>query len=234
MINRTRSIFAAGALLAVAALAVAAQDGWTLKRAPKEGEELKFRMKASIDFQGTDFSFAALIKEKVLRVEADGTYTVESDQLEGKASFAGQEVDVPSQGATISVYKPAGDVVEIRGADTSASAYRMANLNNIYYPEKPIKVGESWTKEIKADTKTGALDATATYKLLAEEKVGSHDTLKIEAKVTEKGNDGASAEFTAWLSKTDFGIVKMTGDWKNAPLAGAPGPVNAKVEMNRE
>jgi len=234
MINRTRTLFAAGTLFAVAALAVAAQDGWTLKRTPKEGEEMKFRLKASIDFSGTEITMTGLVVEKTLKVDADGTYTVQSEQRETKVSFAGQEMEPPSQGPSVSVYRANGEVVEIRGPETSPASYRMANLNNLFTPDKPVKVGESWTKEIKADSKTGAVDATATYKVVAEEKVGTLDTLKIEGKASEKGGEAASADFTIWVNKADASMVKMTGDWKNAPFPGAPGPINAKVEMTRE
>jgi hypothetical protein len=142
-------------------------------------------------------------------------------------------MDVPDQAASVTVYKAGGEVVELRGSETSANGYRMANLNNLFEPAGEIKPGDTWTKEIKGDTKTGSVDATAKFKFIGEEKVGSKDAIKIEANFAEKSGDGAKSDYTIWLDKTDFSMLKTTGKWVNVPMASAPAPLNGTIEINR-
>ena len=153
--NKSFRIVTAGiAMLSVAAVAFAAQ-GILIKRTPKEGDVLKYRLKAEIEFAGTNATFGGLVTEKVLKVAADGTYEIESSQSEAKVVLGGQEMEVPDQGATVTAFKPGGEVVEIRGNDANANNYRMANLNNLFEPTSEVKPGDTWTREIKGDTKTG-------------------------------------------------------------------------------
>jgi hypothetical protein len=231
--NKSFRIVTAGiAMLSVAAVALAAQ-GILIKRTPKEGDVFKYRIKAEIEIAGTNATFSGLTSEKVLKVAADGTYEIESSQSEGKAVFGGQEMEIPDQGASVTVYKPGGEVVELRGNETNANSYRMANLNNLFEPTSEVKPGDTWIREIKGDTKTGAVDATAKYKFVGEEKVGSKDAIKIEANFAEKGADGAKSDYTIWLDKADFSMLKTAGKWINVPMAGSPAPLNGTVEVTR-
>lgn len=231
--NKSFRIVTAGiAMLSVAAVAFAAQ-GILIKRTPKEGDVFKYRIKAEIEIAGTNATFSGLTTEKVLKVAADGTYEIESSQSEGKAVFGGQEMEIPDQGASVTVYKPGGEVVELRGNETNANSYRMANLNNLFEPTSEVKPGDTWTREIKGDAKTGSVDATAKYKFVGEEKIGSKDALKIEANFAEKGGDGAKSDYTIWLDKADFTMLKTAGKWINVPMAGAPAPLNGTVEVTR-
>jgi len=230
--NFRHAIGASLALLAVTAVA-GLQDTYTLKRKPAVGETSKYRIKAEIDISGQTAVFTALSQEKIIAVGAEGGYTQETSQLEGKVSIAGQEIEVPDQGASTTVFGPSGDIVEIRGTNVTPSAYRMGTLNNFFEPKAPIKVGDTWTHEIKEDTSKGILAATAEFKLLAVEQVDGADALKIEGKVKEK-TGGAAAEYTIWLKKDSAQMVRLDGKWINAPLEGAPGPVNATITIRRE
>jgi hypothetical protein len=224
-------------LLAVAATATAfaVVDGLSVARKPKEGEQIRYRMVADVDFSGMPIKANFLIAEKVTKIEADGSYKVEQSQLEGKIDVGGQEQDLPTSGATTTVYTKDGDVKEIAGDQTTPDTYRLANLGILRDPGKTLNVGDAWTYEIKADKKTGAVAAKADYKILAEEKVGSWDTLKIKATVKEtEGTDPASSDGTVWISKADGSTVKMESKWTNAPFPGAPAPINATVKMDRE
>jgi hypothetical protein len=231
--NKSFRIVGAGiAMLSVAAFAATIQ-GVLIKRTYKEGDVAKYRIKAELEIAGTNATFTGLTTEKVLKVNADGTYEVESSQTEAKAVFGGQEMDIPDQGASVTVYKPGGEIVELRGPNVNADGYRMGNLNNFFEPTAAVKVGDTWTKELKADSKTGATDATAKFKYVADEKVGARDTIKIEVNFAEKAAEGAKSDYTIWLDKTDFTMVKTTGKWINVPMAGAPAPLNGTVELTR-
>ncbi len=221
------------AALSVAALAV--QDGVNLKRAPKVGDTIKYRLKGTVDFGGTDVPMSMLVTEKIAKVEDSGNYTVESSQSEGKVEINGSETEIP--GDTVStIFKATGEVVEVKvDADKLPSATRLANLQSVVVQDKAVKVGDTWTTEIKKDEKSGAVAAKGTFKVEAQEKVGDFDCYKITLSMKESDGDSpASVEGTSWINVKDGTTVKMEGAWKNAPFPGAPFPINAKFTMTRE
>lgn len=221
------------AALSVAAFAV--QDGIALKRTAKAGESIKYRLKADVDLGGTEAAFSTLVTEKVSKVESNGTYVIESSQSDGKVSFGGQEMEMPASVQTIT-YKATGEIVEIKAEQVDASVYRTANLTSFIVGDKPVKVGDTWTTEIKKDEKTGAAAAKGTYKVEAEEKIGDYECYKVKysTKEVDGGEAAAVSESTSWISKKDGSMVKSEGTWKNMPFPGAPMPINAKFTMTRE
>lgn len=220
------------AALSVAALAV--QDAVTLKRDAKVGETIKLKLRADLVVMDQDATFEGLVTEKVTKVEPNGNYTVESTQSEGKISVGGQEMPADLQSQTF-VYKANGELVEIKADQVGSEIYRMANLQAVILPSKPVKVGDDWTYEFKKDDKTGAVAGKATYKVVAMEKIGDYDCLKIlvSAKESDGGDMAASIDGNIWLSAKDATTVKFQGDWKNVPIPNA-GPVNAKFVMTRQ
>lgn len=223
------------AALAVTASAFAVVDGLSVARKPKEGEQIRYRMAADVEYGGMALKAKFLVTEKTVKVDSDGSFKLEQAQLEGKLDMNGQEQDIPTGGPTTTVYTKEGDVKEITGDQTSPDTYRLANLGVLHDPGKTLSVGDTWTYEIKGDAKTGAVPAKAEYKILGEEKVGSWDTLKVKSTIKEsEGTDPASSDGTIWISKADGSTVKMDVKWVNAPFPGAPGPINATVKMDRE
>jgi len=237
MKTKFRALGAAIVLLSVSALAIAAVDGLSVKRQPKEGQTVKLRMKAELEIAGQSATFTGLAEEKVTKVDTDGSYTIEERQHSGKANIGGQEIDVPDTPANVVIYHPDGSVKEIKGDDQTASGavYRMTNLGVIIDSGKSLSVGDSWTVDIKADTKTGAEAAKAEYKVLAEEKIGDIDSVKLKVSIKESaGSEPASSDGTYWISKLDGTVTKAEVKWLNAPFPGAPAPITATVVMTRE
>ncbi len=233
---KLKTISAALMLLTVSALAIAAVDGLSVKRQVKEGQILKLKIKADLEIQGQAATFTALTDQKCTKLEADGTYTIESTQHDGKAVFGGQDIDIPQTPPVSSVYNADGSLKQIKGDDTIASpaAYRMSNLSVLVDPGKTLNVGDSWSVDIKGDTKTGAEAAKAEYKVLGEEKVGDLDTIKVKFSVKEtSGAMPASSEGTTWISKVDGTEVKSEAKWTDAPMPGAPMPITATVTISR-
>jgi len=222
------------AALSVAALAI--QDGVNLKRMPKEGDIAKYRLKGSVDFQGTDIVMTMLLTEKVTKVESNGNYTVETNESEGKVDLGGDSQDIPADTMS-TVYKATGEVVDVKtDADKKASAIRLANLQSFTVQDKAVKVGDEWTTEVKKDEKSGAFAVKATYKVEAQEKIGDIDCYKVKfsAKETDGGDAAASVEGYTWVNIKNGVSEKSEGTTKNAPYPNAPFPVNLKFTMVRE
>jgi hypothetical protein len=224
-------------LVALSAMAFAVVDGLTIKRAPKEGQTFKYKMEGNVDMQGTPITLKGTMQEKVVKVEANGNYAVEQQQLEGKIVLPdGNEMDMPAGNATTTTYKANGEVIEIKGASEDSTAYRMSTLGLLVDPGKQVNVGDKWTFDVKADAKTGAAAAKAEFQALAEEKVGTIDTIKVKAVVKEsEGSEPASSESTIWIDKKDGSTVKTESKWVKAPFPGPTGPMilDATLKLTR-
>ncbi len=235
-------------MVAASALTFAAVDGLIVKRQAKEGQTNSLRLKAQFELQGIEATYTALATEKITKVDTDGTITLEASQMDGKATFNGQDVDLgknPQKPYTV-VYNADGTMKEISGfgdlsssgandPNTTQNAYRFENLDMVVDPGHPVNVGDTWTYEVKPDAKLGTVAAKAEYKVLAEEKVGSVDAIKIHAVVKETGGESAaSMDSMVWLDKTDGSVVKKESKLVNAPFPGSPAPVSGTISELRE
>jgi len=234
-----KKIYSIGILAVLALSAVAfAAEGFSVAQKPKEGDSRKFAMRGEIDLGGTLVQVKANISEKVTKVEADGTFTVESNQTDGKVTLNGSENDMPDGTPTTIVFRSNGEISKIPGdaATATANAYRMGNLTMMHDAGKAVNVGDTWTADIKADAATGAVAGKAEYKLLGEEKVGTFDTLKIKVNVKESTGDApGSVDGTYWINKVDGSMVKSDVKWINVPLPGNSGigPLTGSMKLDR-
>ena len=89
------------------------------------------------------------------------------------------------------------------------------------YPDKPVKIGDTWTSTVTADDKKGTVAGTTTYKVDSLEKIGSHDTVKIKVTYKETAGDSpASTDGFVWIDTKDGSMVKATSTWTNVPMSG--------------
>jgi hypothetical protein len=223
-----------GALLLVAgaALAWAGVQDYNLKRTAKEGEVFKYKLNGTMEVMGTSVTLSAIMINKTTKVEANGDYTVESSQTEGKISFNGSEMEMPSSGSTMTTYKADGTVLDVKGEGVEMGGYRMANLLAAIMPEKPIKAGDTWTSSVKGDAKKGTVDVNGTYKFEAVEKGDSGETAKVTYELKEtNGEAPATVSGTAWLELKTGNLIKIESKWKDVPVPGAPTPVTGTMTM---
>ncbi len=212
---------------------VATQGPATLRWTPKEGDELKYRTIAELTFQGSPATLTSINTQKVIRVDPDGSYTVQASATDSKVVMLGQEMHGGSL-TTITDYNSSGEVREIRGDKLEATGYRMANLNGFHAPTKSVTVGDAWTAEGKADAKTGAMAWRADYKVAAEETVGPYACLKIDlvkARETE-GTDVGSVTGSYWVTRDGI-VARSELTWSNVTVPGASAPVSGKVTQTR-
>ena len=229
--NRTKTIFGLGLLVATCAVAIAAVDAITLKYAPKVGDSLKYKMTGQLQIMGTSADIAGDFEYKVTKVDTDGSYTIESSQKNMQVSFGGQNMNPPDSKDT-TVSKANGEIVDYQTDHQDPNAWRMAELNSFVYPDKPVSVGDTWQSKVAADTKKGTVAATCDYKVDSLEKVGSHDTAKIKVSYKEtEGSDPASSEGFVWLDTKDSAVVKSEANWTNVP--SQQGPISAKISLSR-
>lgn len=229
MIKNFRA-FSLGALVLVCAVALA-QEALTLKFSPKVGDTFKYKLTGSLTVGGATADLSGDIEDKVTKADDSG-YTIESTQKNIKVSVNGSEMPPQPDATDTTVSKPNGEIVDLTADHVDGDTWRVAELNNFIYPDKPVKVGDEWTSTVVADSKKGTVAATATYKVDSLEKVGSHDTAKIKVSYKEtEGATPATSEGYEWVDIKDGSMVKDTSTWTNVPISGMP--INGTVTVER-
>jgi copper(I)-binding protein len=229
-------------LLVSAGLAsfVAAQEEYTLKLQVKEGDTFKYRHTMEMTFGEMSIVSTTNITNKVIRVDADGNVVMESSYSDGMMKVGDQEIPIPASPATRTTLKPNGMPVKVEWGLDSTDALRMGQFTN-FFPEKAVKIGDKWSAELKGDG--SALAIKAEYELVAKEKVGDLDTLKIKVtsklSVQEAAKEGGmpslqvNASGHIWIDPKTGMLVRMTAKVKGMPAEGAPMPLDGTLTMER-
>lgn len=226
------------ATLTIAAIATAAlaADTFSLKRTAKLGEEIKFRFNAELAFGDIKIKIRGLNREKVVKVEEDGTITIETVQSEVVISTPDGDSPQSEEAKSTTAYAADRTVktYTMEGSEDVSSSTRLAIVSTIVTPKEPVAVGATWTADLKANGK-GTYPAKGEYKILGEEKVGKWDTVKVQIKVVEtEGTEKTECSGTVWLNKADFSTVKEELTIKNAQFEMAPAPIDIVIKNERE
>lgn len=209
-----------------------AQDAVVLKRTAKEGDTAKFSLTVNTEFGGMKIKYSAKVVEKVTKVDADGGFTVSSEQQDGVLEMNGSEQPAPAGvGAAVStIFRADGTVADIKGDEVDPAAFRMGNLQAFFYPKEAVNVGSKWETIVKGDKEKGSVDLKATFEILAREKVGTHECFKVAIESKEQaGDEPAGSKGFAWVEITTGSVVKAEGEWTNVPIAGQS--INGQVKM---
>ncbi len=224
---------ASGILLGLSILLAVAQAGdYTIFKKPKAGDSAKFQMKADLRIDSSPVKLAGVVVEKIIKVETDGTYTVEESQLSGKITFKDQEIDAPKTPPATTRFKPTGEVLDFVN-EQGKHDVRVANLTVFKLPTKAVKTGESWVWEQKGDKTLESVSIRGLYTIGTEEMIGKRKCLKMKQTITEtEGIDPASVESTVWYDMEDWSEVKRVSKWTNLPMAGGS-PVTGTITLDR-
>jgi len=219
--------------IAILGACVQAQENVALKRVPKRNEETVYQTVLEVEMQGQKITLFSTLNEKILTVQANGSYTVETRYSNTHRSTNDTDTEFAVE-PDVMTFAPTGEIVAIRSKATPA-LYRGANLMGIYLPEAPVSKDGGWKKLVKGDPKLGTVDLSAEYKVVGFEKVGSFDCIIVNGTIKElTGQTPASAEQTIWLSTADATLVKRTVTLKNLPTDKKAEPiVSAKLTVTR-
>jgi len=224
-----RILIAALVLVSVTAL------GHQLKRTPKVGDVLKYRVTMIFTLQGVDITYKSLITDQIDLVDKDGSYTVESSQSEISGTHGERDLNVNQHPPkSIAVYNANGSVLDLKG-EQSPESWRIANASAFYLPEGPIPASGTYTVQIPPSTDKTRPSATATYTSAGTEKVGDIDALVLKESYKENVTaSGMTADGKVWVDPATAIVLKMDMDWKNAPLLGTSTFVNGHVSYVKE
>ncbi|MBV6491371.1 MAG: hypothetical protein KJZ62_06045 [Fimbriimonadaceae bacterium] len=222
-------------MMALFAMAAGAQDSATLLRVAKKGDVLQFALKVKIEAPGASVVFTAVNTERVLEVDEKDVITVESTQSDVRLLLNGQALPTNEDNAVVvSRVKATGEQLEVRSATRSPDDSRRGNMTALILPGTPLKVGDRWSHDFKADPKTGQREAKSEYEVLERTNLGSAQTMVVGYKFAEVGGDSpATATGKFWINVVDGTLVKLSADLKNAPIEQAGGAVDMTIDLSR-
>jgi len=218
-------------ILASYGFATPAGTAENLQFSPRPGDKFNFKMSGRLDFLGTCGDITADILVAVTKVDNDRAFTMTSSQTNTEVVSGGSTVSLPDSFYT-TVNKPNGELLELHGDKTDATAWRMMVLRRFIYPPSNVSVGDEWSCPFAADAKRGTVAAISTFKLVALERIGRRGTGKVRVVSQEnEGTNRASSEGHVWIDTSDGSFVKSEISWRNAPTP--QGPINGKITIAR-
>jgi hypothetical protein len=228
-------------MLGAVAGTVIAQDKVLLARKAKVGDVTSTQSQSvfavNVGGQQITLNIKGIEKSTVTEIGEGGRITSRVEGGVEEVLVNGAPMPVPPMGAPATLVTAANRAIitftpgDAAAGDTSLNL-RMHNSSAAIYPDKPVGVGDSWTRDIKADAKTGVRDATAQYKVLAREKVGSIDAFKLSITFAETGEDGMRSSGTIWIDPVTGDELKAELDLRNVPLPGV-GLANGTIRQNK-
>jgi hypothetical protein len=202
---------------------VLAQDTYSLRRARTADEVLKHQITAEFEMQGQKFSVSLIATDKVVKLTEDG-FTYETSQSDMTVTVGGNDVpaDPGAKPETVR-YLSNGLPVEFESG-VSDDNIRINAVVAFVAPDKPVKVGEKWTVNSQF---TKPIELVYSGELLAVEKVGDVEAVKVKMEVKDKSaKPGTSSTSTYWLNAKDFSLIKGEGSVTRAPMTGLPDPID--------
>lgn len=193
----------------------------TLKRVPEVGQKQAYQVEMNADFAGEPLIFRAKGVDEVREVNADGTFSVQSTQEEGKIEYNGQELEGPEVGPSFTLFAPNGEVKDLTGEMADADAVRLARLSNVVFPADAKDVGATWEYDHRGDATKNLPALKITFKYEGTEKVGEVDANVVSLEGTEQdGEFPASVKGKIWLDPVTGMQLKAELEMKQAPVAG--------------
>lgn len=235
------ALAAAGAFV----FAVAAQDTHTIAWKPEAGKELKYSLKMSGEMNAGPQGAMALdvkmvLTNKVVEVK-DDKITMEGKMSDFSVSIGGNDITEMAGGqmpadapAVKTVFSRTGELLSMSGGSEMTTPPRVQNLQIFVYPTAPVKVGDSWTREVKADKEKGIPAGKGKFTLAGVETVKGIEVFKIDFAYSELDGDRPMGNIgTVWLEKSDGSLYRVKSTLNDVKFAEMMPPMNMNVEMTR-
>jgi len=221
----------------VVALHATPQDKVLLVRKAKVGDTARLATEGqlAIDMAGNaaQMGVREVSKVTVTAVGQDGAVTMTGQSESMEMTVNGQVVPAPVSEPSTVVVKADNTLVSHSKATADGIEGRMFYATTPMFSDKPVAVGDSWTRQIKAQPAMGVMAGTSEFKLLAFEKVNGVDTAKLS--MTYKETDaGATLTCTGtfWIDRATGEEVKSEYQVNNVPMMGM-GTMSGSLKVNR-
>jgi hypothetical protein len=227
----------AAVFLLVPAIALAGQvQTYDLRWKPKPMQAFSYRMEMHSKIQNTAITFNSDLSVRILKVAANGDYTVESRFKNGKVTFSGTVEKVNDDKPEVQTFNAKGDLISEDKEDPNEDpmGYVLGQIADFAQPPQPVKIGESWTRGTKANAKKKTPAATSTFTVVGPAKIGPFNAVKVrytfkQATATKPVN--ASGFF--YVDARDGSMVRFEADVQNVVFDPGLAPAAAKLTLDR-
>lgn len=178
------------ALLFCAALSTSAMaaDGFDLVFKGKAGDVSEYAVemtgKSTVSAAGeaktTDMNMSMVIRQKIMVISEDGTQDVSTTILEGLTFMGGEKVELPNVGTSLLMkITDKGKVLNVTGTAPQDMDFKQMQVE---FPDKPVKIGDSWTRRLKATDKF-PIPMIATYTITGTSAVKGYECVVIKSTI---------------------------------------------------
>ena len=233
-----KSVLALFALMSLAA--PAAQDAQKIEWKPKVGEAVNLKMAIAMEMPqigAIDVQF--LIKSKVTKIDKEKSeVTTQSEMSDFQLFMGGQPLDMGGQAPTSNekvtlVQKLNGQIVS-DSSSAEMGGERVSRMNAFHFPDKPMKVGDSWEHEWKANKEENLGPAKARWTYSAHEVKDGVDCWKIDYVFAEMEDpNGISASGTIWLDTASGQIHYSNYQFNNVSFQEGMPPTSGTGQITR-
>lgn len=212
------------------------QDGYTLQRTAKVNDAFKYKLNVKATISGVDGLLTGTSEEKVLKVGEDGTIEIQQNWKDSKVEFGGSEQPGPEFNV-VYVYGKRGELKGVKGENIDDAAKvsfaQLDNLRQLVIPETAVKIGDTWTVEVKPEALNGNIGSKVEFKLESTEKLGEREALVVKMVSKQTAPGAATSEMKLWVDKTSGWLLKADGAILKLPFPNLPIPIDAHFTYTR-
>jgi hypothetical protein len=237
-----RWTYCAALSLAATSLLIAAQDTHKVAWNPAKGAKTKFQveMASQLDIgQGPMALLATLVIENEIKDVSDEKITILSATTSHNLTLDQQDVTEmwPGQdGISVPINRTFDKHGVLLTSDSKSPLDnpRFEQLRVLPFPEGPVKVGDTWTREYKGDKEKGVPPSRGKFTLDGVEDLDGKAAFRIKFAYSElEGEKPMGALGTSWIDQTTGEMIKTDSDINDAQFAEEMPPMNFKMKVRR-
>ena len=130
-----------------------------------------------------------LVQQMVVQqVLLNGSGEIAVTTQSGSIRMNGKPYGDPTKDAVVTTYNPNGSISAIKGKANTAGGLLGSGalgMQSVYLPKKPVRVGESWSQEIRLPGLPVNGAGRVTNTLLAMENIGHFRTARLRARLVQ-------------------------------------------------
>lgn len=193
----------------------------TFEVKPEQGRSIAYNLRVETDVQGLPSVYQATVIEHVRAVLDDGSFEVESHQVDATMQMGEDTIPMRDAPSTVKHYAATGVPIKVENDPNPEDAMRITRLNAFVPNGAEITEGGSWTSNVESLLSRGAPAVRTTYKYIGMEKHGQMDVARIEfdAREMEISSAGSSTG-VLWIDPANGAMIKLEANMSNIPLAG--------------
>jgi hypothetical protein len=211
----------------------AAGGGVDLAWKPKVAEKHLYSIVVTLDYGTTTVEFDSQLSTRVVSVDPDGSYSLETLTLNPTERSGDQVQDLQRQGPVLEKYDRRGAPIEKKDATPPESdpfAELMDHLTEYQTPRHAVAEGDSWTSEHALATSGAMADARLKYTLSELIRSGDHGYAQIAIEA-RKGKDIPIASGTLTLLRPSNSLFRLEEEIPKFLPTGANMPADVHITL---